>query len=345
MNRLLIASILLVPATAVEAQQLTFEHDGLNRQYRIHIPDGLSESPAVVFGLHGYGGGNNDMISNYGWRELANEEKFIFVAPNGTRDNSNRRFWDVDYDFHPQFDIDDDGFLSSLAIHLQDTLGADPERTFVTGFSNGAEMVLQLACRESETFTGFGSVIGMMLEPLFNDCNPTVKRPILAMNGTADGITLYGGDLGNSGGWGPYGSIPNLISFWVDLVETPILDRSFIENSSANDGSTVRLDSHTAKNHPREVRFYSINGGGHDWPGRSGNMDIDATREVWDFFASIEPEIPFVPADLNQDGVVNSADLGIMLSQWGRGPSATDLNDDNVVNSGDIGLLLSAWTG
>lgn len=75
-------------------------------------------------------------------------------------------------------------------------------------------------------------------------------------------------------------------------------------------------------------------------------MDIDATPEVWDFFASIEPEIPFVPADLNQDGLVNSADLGIMLSPWGRGPSAAELNDHgDVVNSSDIGLLLSAWTG
>ncbi len=241
-------------------RQITFQHDGINRQYRIHVPDGLSESPPVVFALHGYGGGNNDMMSNYGWREVADEEKFIVVCPNGTRDNSNRRFWDVDYDFHPQFDIDDDGFLSSLAIHIQDTLGADPERTFVTGFSNGAEMVLQLACRESETFTGFGSVIGMMLEPLFNDCNPTVKRPILAMNGTAGGITIYGGDLGNSGGWSPYGSSPNLISFWGDTVETPILDRSFLENRNPNDGSSVRLDRDTAKKHAREVRFYSING-------------------------------------------------------------------------------------
>jgi len=24
--------------------------------------------------------------------------------------------------------------------------------------------------------------------------------------------------------------------------------------------------------------------GGHDWPGWSGNMDINASREVWNFF-------------------------------------------------------------
>ncbi|MAC74861.1 MAG: hypothetical protein CMJ22_04655 [Phycisphaerae bacterium] len=50
------------------------------------------------------------------------------------------------------------------------------------------------------------------------------------------------------------------------------------------------------------------------------------------------------PADLNQDGRVNGADLGLMLAAWGgRGPA--DLNGSGSVTGADLGLLLAAWTG
>ena len=50
------------------------------------------------------------------------------------------------------------------------------------------------------------------------------------------------------------------------------------------------------------------------------------------------------PADLNHDGRVNGADLGLMLAAWGgRGPA--DLNGSGSVTGADLGLLLAAWTG
>jgi hypothetical protein len=49
------------------------------------------------------------------------------------------------------------------------------------------------------------------------------------------------------------------------------------------------------------------------------------------------------PADLNGDGVVNAADLGILLGAWGTsGPG--DLNGDGVVDAQDLGILLGAWS-
>ncbi len=49
--------------------------------------------------------------------------------------------------------------------------------------------------------------------------------------------------------------------------------------------------------------------------------------------------------DLNGDGVVDGADLGLLLSAWGSGGSDADLNEDGVVDGADLGLLLSAWGG
>ena len=48
------------------------------------------------------------------------------------------------------------------------------------------------------------------------------------------------------------------------------------------------------------------------------------------------------PADLNGDGVVNGADLGQLLGNWGQ-PGATDLNGDGTTNGADLGFLLGHW--
>lgn len=47
------------------------------------------------------------------------------------------------------------------------------------------------------------------------------------------------------------------------------------------------------------------------------------------------------PEDLNGDGVVDGADLGLMLGAWGT--AAGDVNGDGITNGADLGLLLGAW--
>lgn len=49
--------------------------------------------------------------------------------------------------------------------------------------------------------------------------------------------------------------------------------------------------------------------------------------------------------DLNGDGIVNGADLGLLLVAWGPCPGcAADLNRDGAVTGADLGILLAAWT-
>jgi hypothetical protein len=40
--------------------------------------------------------------------------------------------------------------------------------------------------------------------------------------------------------------------------------------------------------------------------------------------------------------VVNGADLGSLLSQWGQ-PGTGDLNGDGIVGGADIGIMLANW--
>ena len=49
------------------------------------------------------------------------------------------------------------------------------------------------------------------------------------------------------------------------------------------------------------------------------------------------------PADLNNDGVVDTADLGILLSEFGTPGVLADLNGDGVVDTADLGILLASF--
>jgi len=51
---------------------------------------------------------------------------------------------------------------------------------------------------------------------------------------------------------------------------------------------------------------------------------------------------PSLPSDLNGDGLVNGADLALLLGQWGW-PGSGDLNGNGVVNGADLAILLGAW--
>ncbi|MFO0873375.1 MAG: hypothetical protein U0575_05330 [Phycisphaerales bacterium] len=50
------------------------------------------------------------------------------------------------------------------------------------------------------------------------------------------------------------------------------------------------------------------------------------------------------PADLTADGIVDGADLGLLLAQWGPTTGSTaDLNGDQMVDGADLGAMLGAW--
>ncbi|MBL9141040.1 MAG: hypothetical protein JNK53_04175 [Phycisphaerae bacterium] len=66
-----------------------------------------------------------------------------------------------------------------------------------------------------------------------------------------------------------------------------------------------------------------------------GNTEIGVT---------ITSESP-CPADLNGDGVVAGADLGVLLSNWGPATPSTpgNLDGNGTVDGADLGALLASW--
>ena len=80
-----------------------------------------------------------------------------------------------------------------------------------------------------------------------------------------------------------------------------------------------------------------------------GTTDGSITYSGWniddvEIFAVIPNDV--VVGDLNGDGLVNGADIGLFLISWGECPGCpADLNGDGWVDGLDFGILLAAWTG
>lgn len=70
-------------------------------------------------------------------------------------------------------------------------------------------------------------------------------------------------------------------------------------------------------------------------------------------FGELSPEIggvsdvrPLIPlGDLNGDGYVDTADLGILISAFGSSDAIADLNGDGIVDTADLGILLANFGG
>jgi len=155
---------------------------------------------------------------------------------------------------------------------------------FCTGLSNGGDFAYMLACQASETFKAVAPVAGMILQEIMDNCNPESEVSIFEIHGTEDDVTYFEGDPNNNDNWGAYPSVPDMISFWTNLYNLDLQNNEQLEDTNPNDGSTVEADMYGEENSCTQVWLYTIAGGGHDWPGAWGNMDISASREVWLFF-------------------------------------------------------------
>lgn len=61
------------------------------------------------------------------------------------------------------------------------------------------------------------------------------------------------------------------------------------------------------------------------------------------FLDTVQFGVPLCPADLDSDGQVNGADLGILLGEWGQGGGIADLDGTGLVDGADLGILLASW--
>ena len=80
-----------------------------------------------------------------------------------------------------------------------------------------------------------------------------------------------------------------------------------------------------------------------DLPGRL--MGLVIGPQAWDRAVELYEGGASCAEDINGDGIVNAADLGALVGDWGcTGPDCVaDVNQDGIVNSADLGLVIGAW--
>lgn len=253
---------------------------GFQRGYVLHVPptyDGRRPTPLVI-SMHGAGlwGAAQRDISQ--WDRVADREGFIVVYPTALKRGV--RVWSSANVRNVSRDV---VFIGDLIDTLSARYNIDASRIYANGLSNGGGMSFVLSCTMPRRIAAVGLVASAQTLP-WRWCPDTSAVPMIAIHGTRDKYTRYTG--GQS--WiGPniFPGIPGWVRNWAQ------------RNGCAATAADSRVAGDVTKREYTGCRapvvFYTIEDGGHTWPGGAAmpewfvgktSHSIDASSVMWEFF-------------------------------------------------------------
>ncbi len=281
------------------AQNFTFDHNGVTREYILYKPSNIPTNAPLVFVLHGYTGNNQGMI-RYGMNDIADKNGFVVCYPQGLPDNNGTTHWNAKLKLSS---VDDIGFLSELAKHLQSEHNLDPNSTFSCGFSNGGFMSYTLASEAPGIFKAVAPVSGLMSGDTWNEFNSTTPITILHIHGSNDRIVPINGSMSTSGGWGGAPKVDSIISFWAHFNNCKEKDTTLFPPKT-----TAYYNRNGDNGH--EVWYYLVEGMAHEWPTSKTNAGIIACEVIWEFFKNYISNTPIVHDRINSN-LKNSDNISV----------------------------------
>jgi polyhydroxybutyrate depolymerase len=282
--------------------------DGVQRHFQVHVPPGYDRNRPlpVVLIFHGLQMNSTMMVGMTGFNPVSDHNNFIAVYGEGV---NNR--WS---DGRTSSGVDDVAYVTSLLDKLAKEVNIDRRRVYACGISNGGFFAQVLACTIPDKIAAAGVVASTMMDRTQGMMQGSKAVPIVFFLGTddpllpwADGRNKDIGKLGEALGLGALGSIDNGLARMGGLITVPetIAFWTAHNNCSGNpqvtqeadrdarDGTTVRKESYGSSSN--QVVLYTIEGGGHTWPGCPNlsaitgltgkiSQDIDASSLMWEFF-------------------------------------------------------------
>ena len=264
--------------------QRSISFDGLERTYNFHMPIEYdpSQKIPIVLVFHGFGLDAEEMMRITGFNDMADEEGFVVVYPNGTGEKKSWNGGECCGEAAVK-NINDVGFVGALITDLDSIINADLDRIYATGFSNGAIFAYRLACELANQIAAIGPVAATQALQDVQSCTPQRAIPIIHFHGTNDKLNPYNGGTIRSGV--EFISVKDAQNFWVEInnCSTP---------PDQIESGNISLDLYANCSQGSSLEFYSIIDGEHAWPGGEAvtgeigqpNMEISATELMWEFF-------------------------------------------------------------
>jgi polyhydroxybutyrate depolymerase len=261
--------------------------DGTRRNYLLHVPPPSTANvpKPLVLVFHGGGGTAANMPRFTGFDDLADAKGFFVAYP-----DSLNKHWNDGRDLSP---ADDVAFIRALISDLQLAHKIDPKRIYATGISNGGFFSNRLACDLADKIAAIASVAATMPEVLAPICNPSRPVSVMFIHGTEDPLVpIAGGPVARTHGNAL--SLTQAARFWRDWDQASPKPVSDDLPEKVHDGTTVHREVFGGGKQATEVVVYTIQGGGHTWPGGSqyapalfvgkASKNLEATQVIWDFF-------------------------------------------------------------
>lgn len=240
----------------------------LTREYILHVPahrpttsSGTVLAYPLIIVLHGSSADGEDIRATTNMDSVSEANRTIVAYPNGVRGAGG--LFPSDWNAGnccgaaSRENIDDVGFIKAMIAQLATSLPIDTRRIYVAGFSDGGRMAYRLACELSSQIAAIAVVSGSLRE---SDCEPARAVPVIAIHGTDDDIVPYNEDPDTPPALemtGAAATLPPSVQFWI--------------SANACTGGTTsafssRVDRTTFSACTADVAFYSVAGGGHEWP-------------------------------------------------------------------------------
>jgi polyhydroxybutyrate depolymerase len=280
--------VVIVPIEAVSFYTAnrdngSFVSSGEKRDYLLYVPKSYDRSKPtpLVISMHGAGlwGASQRDISR--WNELADSKGFIVVYPSGAG-GKGVRVWRAEPGDGLMKDV---RFISQLIDTLRASYNIDSTRIYANGLSNGGGMSFVLSCTLSDRIAAVGMVAAAQTIP-WTWCTDARAVPMIAFHGTADPEVPYNG--GSS--WVSPRPFPNVPRWGANWARRNRCGANPVDSTVARD---VTRRAYTNCADDAAVVLYTVQGGGHTWPGGTPlpkwfvgrtTQSIDATSLMWSFF-------------------------------------------------------------
>ncbi len=272
---------------------------GRERRYLLYVPEKVVTPTPLVVSLHGGGGTAAHSETQTGWHALADRLGFAVAYPDGIGKSWNDGRGDNLKAQAVEENVDDVAFLAAVIDDASHRIALDKKRVYMNGISNGAFMSSRFACERADLVAAIGLVVGTIGPDLLATCKPSRPVSVISFNSTTDPLVPFAGGavhLGRSVR-GQAASVADSIAMWVArdaCGKTPA--HALVPDLDHDDGSTATVDAYGGCEGGAAVTLYTIEGGGHTWPGGKQylpallvgtvNRDLQATDVMWTFFAA-----------------------------------------------------------